>query len=95
MCCETSSLVCSPPCAPHLCARLVSPQLRRLCVLPGAGVQLNVSKQDLNQSHYWDQPGFWGRSNVSTSPKVANAPPTLSSLWLSSDALSLLVQPAV
>lgn len=79
-------------CAPHPCARLLSPQLRRLCVLPGAGVQINVSKQDLNQSHYWDQPGFWGCRDVSTSPEVAKTPPTLSPLWLSSDALSSLVQ---
>lgn len=39
-------------CAPHPCARLLSLQLRRLCVLPGAGAQINISKQDLNQSHY-------------------------------------------
>lgn len=70
--------------APHPCARLLSLQLRCLCVLPGAGAQINVSKQDLNQSHYWDQPGFWGHSDVSTSPKAVNTPLTPSPLWLSS-----------
>lgn len=95
---QTTAMCCKTSCraghhAPHPCTRLLSLQLRRLCVLPGACAQINVSKEDANQSRYWNQPSFWGCGDVSTSPKVANTPLTLSPLWLSSHAFSSLVQP--